>query len=138
VNPAALALIFAWAVLMSIPAHGAGMTWEEVAQKALEQLSADERKGAAVYLDQRELAPGSTFGVDGREIPIRERSAMVFVDRVPQANWGHSSRYLLIGLDGGQVESVEAQFPPFMRGVPETLRLIWKGETVPDWAISRP
>ncbi len=114
------------------------MTWEEVVQRALKELSESERRNGAVYLDERELASGSTLKIDGEEIPVRRRTAVVFVDRVPQANWGHDCRYLLVDLESGEVRSIAAQFPPFLRGVPPTLRLIRKGETVPDWAIARP
>jgi hypothetical protein len=116
----------------------ARMTWAQVADRALKELSDGERRGGAVYLDEVELAPGATLAVDKKEIPLTRASAVVFVDREPQANWGHPCRYLLIALEeGGTVESIEAQFPPFLRGVPKTLRLIWKGESVPDWAIAK-
>ena len=111
------------------------MTWEQVAERTLKELSDGERRSGAVYLDEVELAPGSTLKVDQREIPVRRASAVVFVDKEPQANWGHACRYLLIGLEDSKVESIEAQFPPFLRGVPKTLRLIWKGDIVPEWAI---
>jgi hypothetical protein len=114
------------------------MTWEEVAQRALKALSDQERRSAAVYLDERELPPGSTLKVDQKEIPVRRASAVAFVDQDPQANWGHACRYLLIALESGDVESIDAQFPPFLRGVPQTLRLIWKGDIVPEWAIAKP
>ena len=35
-------------------------------------------------------------------------------------------------------ESIEAQFPPFMRGVPDTLQVIFKAGAVPDWTVARP
>lgn len=116
----------------------ATMTWEQIAERALQELSDAERRSGAVYLDEVELAPGATFKVDQRDIPVRRASALVFVDREPQANWGHACRYLLIGLEDGKVESIEAQFPPFLRGAPKALRLIWKGDSVPDWAIAKP
>jgi hypothetical protein len=112
------------------------MTWKQVAERALKELSETERRGAAVYLDEVELAPGSTLKIDHNDVPVRRASAVVFVDKQPQANWGHPCRYFLVGLEDGTVESIEAQFPPFLRGVSKTLRLIWKGETVPDWAIA--
>ena len=114
------------------------MTWDEVAAKAVAQLSADERKSGVLYVDHHELPAGSTLAIDGREVAVRRPSAIAFVDRVPQANWGHSCRYLLIDLESGQVESIEAQSPPFLRSVPATLRMILKGEAVPDWTVAKP
>jgi hypothetical protein len=118
-------------------AGGTGkMTWKQVAERALKELSETEQRSGAVYVDEVVLAPGSTLKVDHNEVPVRRPSAVVFIDKQPQVNWGHPCRYLLVGLEDGKVESIEAQFPPFLRGVPKTLRLIWKGETVPDWAIA--
>jgi hypothetical protein len=123
-----------------VPIQGASvaMTWEEVAAKALAALTAEERKSGVLYLDRRELPAGSTLTVDNREIPIRRRSAAAFVDKVPQANWGHPSRYLLIDLDSGEIESIDAQFPPFLRSVPPTLQMVFQGPAVPDWTVVRP
>jgi hypothetical protein len=123
-----------------VPTQGASvaMTWEEVAGKALAALTAEERRSGVLYLDRRELPAGSTLTVDNREIPLRRRSAVAFVDKVPQANWGHPSRYLLIDLDNGGIESIDAQFPPFLRSVPPTLQTVFKGPAVPDWAVVRP
>ena len=114
------------------------MTWDEVATKAEAALTAEERRNGVLYLDQRELPAGSTVTIDNREVPVRQPSAVAFVDRVPQANWGHSSRYLLIDLGNGGIDSIESQFPPFLRGVPATLRVVHKGEAVPDWTVARP
>lgn len=114
------------------------MTWDEVAALAVAQLTADERKSGVLYVDQRELAAGSTLAIDGRDVAVRRPSAMAFVDREPQVNWNHSCRYMLIDLASGEVESFEAQSPPYLRSVPATLRMILKGETVPDWTVARP
>jgi hypothetical protein len=114
------------------------MTWDDVAQKVLEELNTQERQEGAVYLDENEIKAGSLLKVGGKEIRVPHRSAMVFVDRKPQANWGHSCRYLLVDLDSGHLSSYEAQMPPFLRGAPPTLRLIHKGAKVPDWAVMKP
>ena len=114
------------------------MTWDEVAQEAAAQLTVDERNNGVLYVDYRELAPGSTVSIDGREIPIGSSSAMAFVDQAPRANWAHPCRYMLIDLASGRVESIAAQFPPFLRSVPPTLHMVFKGESAPDWTIARP
>ena len=114
------------------------MTWDQVAERALKELSEQERRSSAVYLDQVELAAGFMLKVDQKQIDVRRPSALVFIDKEPRANWGHASRHLLIALEDGSVQSIDSQFPPFLRGVPKTLRLIWKGEEVPEWAIAKP
>jgi hypothetical protein len=114
------------------------MPWNDVSKLALEKLTDEERRDGVAYLDEREWPAGSTLQIDKRPHPVKNRTAVVFVDRAPRANWGHSCRYLLVDLDAHSVESIEAQFPPFLRAVPKTLKAIWKGPTVPDWAVVRP
>jgi hypothetical protein len=80
------------------------MTWEQVAERALKELSETERRGAAVYLDEVEVAPGSMLKIDHKEVPVRRPSAVVFIDKQPQTNWGHACRYLLISLEDGTVK----------------------------------
>ena len=127
------------AVTPQRPTRGtAKMTWEQVAARALTELSEQERRGSAVYLDEVELAPGTTVRIDQKHVEVRRPSALVFVDKDPSANWGHASRYLLIGLEDGRADSIDSRFPPFSNGVPKTFRLIWKGVDVPEWAIAKP
>jgi hypothetical protein len=112
--------------------------WDAVAARALNELTDEERRTGVLYLDQRELPADAAIEVDKAPLPLRHRSALAFVDREPEVNWGHSCRYLLISLEGEEIQSIEAQFPPFLRGVPGTLRVIWKGEAVPEWAVAKP
>lgn len=114
------------------------MTWDKVAEKAMAQLTVDERRNGVLYLDQRELAPNSLVSIDGREVQVRTASAMAFVDQEPRANWGHACRYMLIDLAGGGVTSIPAQFPPYLRHVPAELHVVFKGEAVPDWTVAKP
>lgn len=114
------------------------LSWDEVAQRALRELSEEERREGVAYLDKRELPAGSTLELEGRGVRIARASALVFVDRMPRANWGHSCRYIVVDLESGAVESIEARFPPFLREVPPTLSAISKGGDVPDWAVATP
>jgi hypothetical protein len=118
--------------------RNAKMPWNDVSKLALEKLTDDERRDGVAYLDEREWPVGSTLQIDKQPHPVKTRTAVVFVDRAPRANWGHSCRYLLVDLDARSVESIEAQFPPFLTAVPKTLKVIWKGPNVPDWAVRRP
>jgi hypothetical protein len=112
------------------------LSWEEITERALAALSNEERRSGAVYLDQKDVTGGSVLKIDNKEVRVPWSAAVVFVDRKPEANWSHSCRYLLVNRSSGEIESIEANFPPFLRGVPETLRLIWKGRTVPEWALA--
>ena len=113
-------------------------TFEQAVQRALRELTPGEKRNAVVYADENIREAGSELEIDGRAVRLRSATLVVFVDREPQANWGHSSRYLLVDLADERAESIESQFPPFVRGVPPTLRVIAQGESVPDWAIARP
>ena len=117
---------------------GQPSTWDAVAARALNVLTAEERRAGVLYLDERTLPADAVIEADKAQVPLRHPSALAFVDREPGVNWGHSCRYLLISLESDEIQSIEAQFPPFLRGVPGTLRVVWKGEAVPEWAVARP
>jgi len=112
--------------------------WDKVAEKAMAQLTAEERRNGVLYVDQRELAPNSMVSIDGSEVQVRRASVMAFVDQEPRANWGHACRYMLIDLASGGVTSIPAQFPPYLRHVPAELHVVYKGEAVPDWTVAKP
>jgi hypothetical protein len=61
---------------------------------------------------------------------------VAFVDLEPGVNWGHRARYLLIDRDSQDVRALDAQFPPFLRGMPPGLRVAYRAPAVPDWAIA--
>ncbi len=112
------------------------LAWDVVAERALATLTEEERRSSAVYLDESEVPAGASVEIDGRPTVVTSRSAVAFVDLEPRANWGHPCRYLVVDLASGAVRSIEAQFPPFMRGASRTLRLIWRGPDVPSWSVA--
>lgn len=111
-------------------------TSDELGARALATLSPEERKSSAVYLDEAELKAGSTVEIDRKQIRVLFDSFVAFVDLQPQSNWGHPCRYLLINRETGAIQSIDATHPPFLKGASKTLRLIWKGENVPDWTLA--
>lgn len=112
------------------------LTLEQIKAEALAELTPEERKRSAVYLDEAIVNDGSRIEIDRKPVQVRFDALVVFVDREPQSNWGHSCRYLLIDRETGAKQSMEASYPPFLRGASQTLRLIWKGEDVPDWTLA--
>jgi hypothetical protein len=102
-----------------------------VTELALSDLSDGERRSSAVYLDTRELAAGATITIGRTSVTAPARGFVAFVDPTPTANWSHPCRYLLIEHDTGVIHPFPARFPPFLREVPSTLMLIWKGPDVP-------
>lgn len=111
-------------------------SWDKISELAIETLSPEERESSAVYLDKQTLSPGIRLEIDSQTVDISEPIVVAFVDLHPQLNWGHDCRYLLINPDTHEIRSIEAQFPPFLRGTPETLSVIWQGQNVPDWTLA--
>ena len=103
---------------------------------AVASLSEQERSLAAVYVVDRVREPGEELEINGARIPLDAPTVVAFIDLEPGVNWGHRCRYLLLGRDSGEVRAIEAQFPPFLRGAPPGLRLVYRGPEVPDWAIA--
>jgi hypothetical protein len=112
------------------------VTSPELEQAAIASLSEDERSRAVVYMSDRVLEPGDELEIDGRRVQVDAPTVWAFVDLEPGVNWGHRSRYLLIERDAGSVRGLDAQFPPFMRGMPPDLRVIYAAPGVPDWAVA--
>lgn len=112
--------------------------WTEVARWAIAAVPAEDRRGAVLYLDRRVIAPGERVAAGGAALVAAAPSALAFLDRVPEANWGHPCRYLLIDLATGAARTAEATHPPFLRGAAPTLRAIARDPTVPDWTLAAP
>ena len=112
------------------------MTSPELEQAAIASLSEDERSTAVVYMSDGVLEPGEAVEIDGRCVEVDAPTVVAFVDLEPGVNWGHRCRYLLIDTDSANVRAVEAQFPPFLRGMPADLKVVYRGEEVPDWAVA--
>lgn len=112
------------------------MTSPELEQAAVASLSDDERSRAVVYMSGRVLEPGEELEIDGRRVQVDAPTVWAFVDLEPGVNWGHRSRYLLIDRESGNVRTVDAQFPPFMRELPPDLTVVYRAESVPDWAVT--
>jgi hypothetical protein len=101
------------------------LSWDEVASQVIERLSDEERTSSVVYVDERVLPAGSQVDVGGRTLELRRPSVLAFVDLEPALNWGHRCRYELVGAETGDVEAFDAAMPPFLRGMPQTMRVVW-------------
>jgi hypothetical protein len=101
------------------------LSWDEVASLVIERLSGEERASSVVYVDERVLPAGSRVDVDGQTVELSRPSVLAFIDLEPQLNWGHRCRYELVDAETGDVQSFEAAMPPFLRGLPETMRVVW-------------
>jgi hypothetical protein len=111
------------------------VTTNEVASAVLSTLTADERRTSAVYLDLEPLPPGAAH-LGTHTVVLSGPAWLAFIDLEPQINWAHRCRYYLVDFQTGEVTIEDAEFPPFMKGASPTLRLIWKGEEVPEWTLA--
>jgi len=108
---------------------------DQVRTILLSQLSEEERSGAILYASSVSIPPGKlTLAMNEIEVPWEAR--LGFVDRQPSANWGHSSRYILLNIETGETLSIESRFPPFQRNASLHWRTIYKAPSAPDWAVA--
>lgn len=60
---------------------------------------------------------GYTFNLVDQKLAVREEAALVFVDRLPRANWGHSCTYQFYDSTSGRLlYQQDALFPPNLGG----------------------
>ena len=112
------------------------LSWDQISKLSIAALPSEERESSVIYLDERVFPAESVIEIDGGEKQLSSPVMVAFADLQPEANWGHVCRYLLVNPETGELQMVMAQFPPFLRGVPETLKVIWKGEGVPEWTVA--
>ncbi len=114
------------------------MTEERAAEAALETLTDEERRSTVIYVDATRLDPGSSVDVGRDELAVPWPAHLAFVDLAPTENWGHACRYVLVPADasGDEPIVVEAQFPPFLRGVSDNWRVALVGSSIPAWAVA--
>ena len=115
------------------PANGASLVKQ--------QLTAEELDSGVAYATEARIPAGTRFNFAGRVIQMAAEAYLVFVDRQPMANWGHSCRYLAVGSQKGETQSWEARFPPFGAGGNKDSprwRIVYRAPSVPDAAIKQP
>lgn len=112
------------------------LTIDETTKAILAALTSDEIAKGVAYLDTLILPKETALEIDGRIHHLAWEGFVAFVDAAPLANWGHPCRYLIVRRETVEIISINAQFPPFLRGASPTLRVIWKAESVPEWAVA--
>jgi hypothetical protein len=76
-------------------------------------LSAQEVENCRIYFDTAVKETGDSVSLGLREEKMPFRGIRVFIDLMPNANWGHRAAYLLASEDFKQSVWRESQFPPF-------------------------
>jgi hypothetical protein len=92
-------------------------------------LTPRERAEAVVYAMEDPAAAGTRIRLPGVATDVPDGCRVAFVDREPSANWGHSARYLLVGLGSSEIRSFEARLPPFQSAADPRWRVIHDGRT---------
>lgn len=87
-------------------------------------LGTQDAKDFRAYYDTEVKDAGDPVGIGPREVPMPFRGVRLFVDLMPDANWGHRAVYLLASQDLKHSVRYEVQFPPFSGDVPDQWRAL--------------
>jgi len=87
-------------------------------------LAPQERTECRGYYDTAIKGTSDPVRIGLREVAMPFRGFLVFVDLMPNANWGHRVAYLLVGEDLGQCLRYNEQFPPFGADLPDHWRAL--------------
>lgn len=108
------------------------MTLDDAKRLLLEAISEEDRESSIVYLDEQVFPPGAPIGFYENKFEMPWGGYVGFMDLDPMADWGHECRYLLIRVETGEVETVEARFPPFLEEYSPTLRVVLRYGKAPE------
>ena len=89
-----------------------GFDNEKLRSIVVAEMTEEEKSKGVSYVSKSRITAGSVLKLGGNDITVPWNAVLAFIDREPKANWGHSSRYILIGRQGGETISVESRFPP--------------------------
>jgi hypothetical protein len=113
-----------------------GLNDDQLLERLRAALDTQERTGAVVYYAEQPIEAGAELVAPGIDLVAPFDALLGFVDRDPTANWGHSSRYLFVNRETGEVMSIESQLPPFGPAAQFQWRVAYKAESVPDAAVA--
>jgi hypothetical protein len=99
------------------------------------RLTRDELDHAVAYVADEPVEAGRVLQLPHLELSVPWDAVLAFVDREPFANWGHSSRYLLMRRGADEEMSVEARLPPFGSDAQLNWRVVYKAPGSPDTAL---
>ncbi len=125
-----------------------------IQDEAFRRLPTKRRASTNLYVLEDIQPAKSVINAGHQAIPIKQATAVVFVDDEPMANWSHNCRYMLHDAENGKLyQEVKAGFPPFLVEPPEMykafhtpvvlqnpLRKIWqldKSAIVFPWKIRK-
>ncbi len=108
------------------------LSFNDFIELLLSQMTDQEQQEGIAYVAEELLQAGSKTQFNKITLKISTDSYLGFIDREPQANWGHSARYVVVDQKSGKISSLETRFPPFKSNSDISWRSIYKAPGVPD------
>ena len=88
-----------------------------IKKDALASLTQEQAGTVRLSISSEVFPEGHTFNLVETKMVIRQRAALVFLDQMPQANWGHPCSYRFYDPSSGKLLYQEdAIFPPDLAG----------------------
>ena len=85
---------------------------DKIKTHAVSRISTNQRERTNFSLDERVYERDEEFGPPNQRMRATRRTAVVFADDDPRANWGHACRYLLYDAETGRlIQEVAARLP---------------------------
>jgi hypothetical protein len=114
------------------------LSFEDFIKLLLSQMTVKELHEGIAYAAEKPLPEGSKIQFNKITLELTSDSYIGFIDREPQANWGHSARYVVVDQKSRKISSLEARFPPFKSNSSITWRAVYKAPAVPDIFSEQP
>ena len=86
---------------------------DQVAALVRSRLSDNEASSSIVRWDTEPRRAGEPIHLGRRRYEMPFDGYFVFIDLLPQANWSHPARVVLIDGEGRRAEAFDVEFPPF-------------------------
>lgn len=98
---------------------------------ALENVPAELRDESIIFWNQTLFRKGDNIHAGQREHTFPFCGYHVFVDLMPQANWGHPVLHLFIDEYLENVKVIKDQFPPWFDDLPESVVVLYRYGSIP-------
>lgn len=113
------------------------LSFDDFVEILIADLTENERRACVAYAAEAQLPAGSRLQFPGTRIEATTDSYLGFIDREPEANWGHSARYVIVNAEEGETRSLEVRHPPFGSGASLRWRVAYRAPSVPDALVAR-
>ena len=106
------------------------LSQEEIRTIASQFVPSDLQPRCLIHWDTTLKKRGDAISLGQRQLFMPFDGYFVFIDLVPQANWGHPARCLLVRADCQEVQHLDVSFPPHIGTYPDSFRTLSLG--LPD------